>query len=328
MRNCSAPFNQLFLHSSGDVYPCCFLSNNEEMKIGDYTKSTLKDIFISSKLKSLQSDFIQGKSNKHCSHMQVSYVCDKQQHRIFDEDFKINRLDIMLDSFCNLECIMCTNIYDKTGGFQSPFFWENNDDTFKNLKEIEVIGGEPFISPLLSKIIDKVTSINSQCKWRITTNLNYKFNAKILNTIQNVNFEVFSVSLDSLNKFTFETIRKNSDFSLIMSNLESLKTIRKDLNINMVVQKLNFKEVFDFLHFTKKNNFKFCPIFLTFPLEHSLLNQSESEEKESLLYLITENTKYKSYEILMVIKSFYDLSKFKHDPLVKMKYFEMLDKFK
>ena len=86
-----------------------------------------------------------------CHYNQNLYVCHKflPDHPDKELDTTINippRLDFMIDSYCNLKCTMCTNVLEERGGFDDPEFWVNFEESvLPNLKEIEIIGGEPLI---------------------------------------------------------------------------------------------------------------------------------------------------------------------------------------
>src|SRR5690606_29175014 len=223
MTTCLAPFNQLYIHSSGEVYPCNFLQNNPLFKLGHIQEKSLKQIWESEEIKSFRKSHLENLPSR-CKSNQETFFCHKTNLRPnFDlESIKLRRLDIMLDSRCNLACIMCTNIFDKTGGLRGDFFWESNHDIFSQLDELELVGGEPVISPYFNRFVKFVTSINSHCSWLITTNAHYPLTNEILNNFNKIKLNSLSISLDSLEKDIFEKIRKKSNFDLVMNNINIL----------------------------------------------------------------------------------------------------------
>lgn len=234
----------------------------------------------------------------------------------------------MLDSFCNLQCIMCTNIYDESGGFNDAFFWTKNEETFRHLKEIELVGGEPLISPHFFRLTQQVLSLNPQCKWRFTTNANYKISEKLIKTLERLNLSVVSISLDSLKKEIFEKIRKKSSFDLVISNIEKFKEIFPKLHINMVVQMDNIHEVPNMYSFTKQNGFLFYPILLMAPVTYSVLSWPTEKLQLVLKELLNKNQNLKSMEILILIKKILHSSGLIKNPDLQMIYLEQLSVFR
>lgn len=322
MRECSAAFNQLYLHSSGKVYPCSFLQNDPSYVLGDLTVQTLDEIWNSDKTKNFQKNHLNFKENSTCSKNQKNFLCDKIYHRPFyqNEDRKMKRIDVMLDSFCNLTCIMCTNIYDETGGFKQPFFWEHNDELLKTLIEVELVGGEPLISPYFFKLVNKVLAVNPQCQWKITTNANFPLTPKLKENLLKMNLTNFSISLDSLKKDVFQQIRQGSDHDLVMNNVQKFKEDICNFCINMVVQKLNYQEVFEMYRWTKQRGLRFFPILLTDPREHSLLNIPIIDQQYIASNMIAENSIVKSKEIFLLIRTFIYSTSLKDDKSILQSY--------
>lgn len=326
MRECAAVFNQLYLHSSGKVYPCSFLQNDPRYQLGDLTTQTLDDIWESKKVKDFKENHLKFNENSSCGNNQKKFLCDKIYTRPFynNRDDKLKRIDVMLDSFCNLTCIMCTNIYDETGGFKKSFFWENNDDLLKSLVEVELVGGEPLISPYFLKLVNKVLAVNPQCVWRVTTNANYPITPKLKETLGLLNFATFAVSLDSLQKNVFEMIRKDANHELVMENIPRLSKNTNSFCINMVIQKLNHSEIFEMYEWTQKNGYKFFPILLTDPVTHSILSLTKEEVESIALHFINRNKIIKSKEIFFLIRSLIQSSHLKNNIDILMSYQEHL----
>lgn len=304
MSMCAAPFNQLYLHSSGKVYPCSFLQNDPKYIMGDLTNQTITEIWNSIELKKFRDNHVNEDQSLRCFHNQKKYLCDKLNNRSFYNNFdkSLKRIDIMLDSFCNLVCVMCTNIYDETGGFKKQFFWDNNDVEISKLTEIELVGGEPLISPYFYKLVDKTIAQNQKCQWKITTNANYPITTKLKKALEKLNFTTFAISLDSLKKDVFEQIRQKSSHELVMSNITTYQSFIKSIHINMVVQTLNHDEVFEMYHWAQERGFKFYPILLTYPELHSLLTLPLEQLKDIVLRYIQDNQKVRSIEIFFLIK--------------------------
>jgi MoaA/NifB/PqqE/SkfB family radical SAM enzyme len=279
------------------------VQNNSSYVLGNIQKNSLHEIWLSEASQKLREKHM-GQIPSTCSANQEKFICHRVGLRknYGTAPLKLKRLDLMLDSACNLTCIMCTNIYDKTGGFKSSFFWENNKDVFKQIEEIELVGGEPLISPHYFKLVSLVTPLNQNIDWRITTNAHFPLTPTLQESFQAINLKSISVSLDSLRPEVFQTIRQRSDFSLTFDNIFKLGKIIPKVQVNMVVQSLNCDEVVSMFKWTRENKFSFYPILLTYPTTYSLLSRSQEVNKKWLLDLISQNEAIQSAELFFLIK--------------------------
>lgn len=326
MGHCPLSSNQLYIHSSGEVYTCSFLQNKPEHILGHIGKQSLREIWNSKP----RSDFAQTHSSDNlmdfCKKYQADYSCHKTGNRTyFNKDGTLKRLDIMLDSACNLKCIMCTNIYDRTGGLKDNYFWENNDDTFKSIQEIELVGGEPVISPYFFKIIDQVYKLNPDCRWFMTTNAHYDLTSEIIERLQKAKFDSISISLDSLKKDVFEKIRVRSHFEKVYQNIFRLKKILPRVQINTVIQLDNYEELISLYEWCQKEEFHFYPILLQYPDTFSLKHLDSHLKKNWIIEVMQKNESFKSPELVFFVKKLLAIDPIRNDPEVRMNYLRQLE---
>ncbi len=303
MSKCLVPFNQLYLHSSGDVYPCAFVQNNPEFVLGNIQKESLTQIWNGSKANELREKH-DGTLPGTCAHNQSTFLCDKTSLRthFHPSDLKLRRLDVMLDSACNLTCVMCTNIYDKNGGFKEKFFWENNDDIFSSITEVELVGGEPLISPYFFRMVDRVSALNPKCEWRVTTNAHFPVTDAIIKSFEKMHMNRISISLDSLKPEVFEKIRQRSQFKIVHDNIFLINKLIPEVQINMVIQDSNYHEIMDMVKWTRKHGFLLHTILLIHPDKHSISQLPRAETRKWLLDTMAANEIIQDHEVFFVIK--------------------------
>jgi radical SAM protein with 4Fe4S-binding SPASM domain len=325
MSTCLVPFNQLYVHSSGEVYPCSFVQNNPDFILGHIQEQALLDIWQGERAEKLRRDH-QGQLPLACDQNQTNFSCHKTslRHHFNYSASTIKRLDVMLDSACNLTCIMCTNIYDRTGGLRGDFFWTNNDETFAQLEELELVGGEPLISPHFERLTERVSKLNKHCQWRITTNANYQLTNRLITNLQMINLPSLTISLDSLEETVFQQIRLRSNYKLVRENIKQLGSLIPQLQINMVVQQLNADEVVAMYEWAKDQEFHFYPILLLYPVAHSLLQRPLSENKHWLLGLMQKNELLESKELFFLIKKAFQHLGLNRDPEIVENYYQQL----
>lgn len=326
MSHCPLTQNQLYVHSSGEVYACSFLQNKPEHILGHIAKNSLKEIWEGSRRKQLVQKHQEGSLPDYCKIHQEKFLCHKIGNQYyFDTLDTPKRLDIMLDSACNLKCIMCTNIYDRTGGLKEDFFWNNNDDFLSQIQEIELVGGEPLISPYFPRLVEKVKRINPKCRWFATTNAHYELTHQMIELFKEVNFDSLSISVDSLKKETFEKIRVRSQFEKVMNNILLIKKLVRSLQINTVIQLDNYQELVDIYKWSKENELRFYPILLQYPDQYSLQYLDLNIKKDWILKLMEDNLTLKSKDLFFFIKKFISLDPVKSHTEVKLNYLRQLE---
>lgn len=314
MSTCLVPFNQLYIHSSGDVYPCSFVQNNPDFVLGNIQQESLANIWNGEKTRALREKHL-GVLPGACERNQSTFLCNKTSVRPHwnPSDLKLRRLDVMLDSACNLTCVMCTNIYDKNGGFKGQYFWENNDEIFSTLTEVELVGGEPLISPYFYRIVDRISPLNPKCEWRLTTNAHYPITDDLVKALTKMHMNRISISLDSLRPEVFEKIRQRSQFQVVYDNIFRFKKLIPQVQINMVVQDSNYHELMDMVKWTQDQGFHFHPILLVHPEKHSISQLSRQEMRNWIVETMARNEILRDREVVFFIKKAMNLFHFQKD---------------
>lgn len=221
---CVTPFVNFVGRPSGDINLCCLLPDHV---IGNINKKNLLEIWNSDKAKMLRREFLTGKVET-CHSNILARGCNRWDDSL-KEHVELNetqskppiKIDLRLNGMCNLECIMCDVWAEDNGVYNQDNFWEHAEEkVFPYIKEIKVLGGEPFIQRDFFKLVDRVTSINPECSWSIWTNAAWLFSSfhqRLLDHIDNI--KMLTISLDSPVKETFEYIRKKADFSIVMKTV-------------------------------------------------------------------------------------------------------------
>ena len=153
-------------------------------------------------------------------------------------------LQIETTSRCNAECIMCSHYFSDN---KDASCLENNTldhiaDAIELSHTISLNGmGEPFVSPAVSDQIDFYANLGN----KVVTNTNLSvMNERLLEQI-NSHFEWLEISCDGATKETYESIRKNLKFDVILKNLMLLKVkcpnVRK--HIATVIMRQNVHEM-------------------------------------------------------------------------------------
>lgn len=305
---CNAPFKSLRFSQSGNVLACCF---NRGFSLGKYPENSLHDIWFGDKVSNLR---------KYIDHNDLTLGCNECSRRIQNKyfalsgayqydylsDYPKNKYPTMLDfeisNTCNLECVMCLG--ENSSSIRSnrdhlPACQQHYDENFVEqlkefipyLNEARFSGGEPFLIPLYYKIWEMISEMNPNTRISILTNATI-LNDKIINLLSKGNYNV-SVSFDSLNKDTYEKIRKNADFNTALKNLEYFQTYSKNnnivFNLNVCPMRYNWAEIPSIVRYCNEKEISLIMHTVTFPPSESLWALGSSKLKEILSILEKEN---------------------------------------
>ena len=81
---------------------------------------------------------------------------------------------------CNMQCPSC-NVWKLPNGLytEENFWGPARHELFPQLRQIEMLSGEPFIQTDTFKLMDEMLAINPACEWNITTNMFWNLTPKI-----------------------------------------------------------------------------------------------------------------------------------------------------
>ena len=229
---CHAPFSNMYFNVLGQAAPC-WLTFFDPPR---YPEHSVRDLWFGQYFENIR------KSVREKDLSQACKVCERNiQNRLFMNPlaraYDIDRpltnypsiMEFELSNFCNLECVMCSGHLSSTvrknrDGLpprQSPYddaFVEQLEEFIPHLKEARVNGGEPFLQDLCYKLWDKISKINDDVEITVATN-GTVWTPKVQKVLEGGKFRV-NLSLDGFSKETYESIRVNSNFERVMSNIE------------------------------------------------------------------------------------------------------------
>ena len=230
---CFSPFNSLLFESDGSVFPCC---HNYKYYYGSYPMDSIDKIWNGQKMQKFRKAIKKGDLSNGCDvcRFDIDSGCFDTVQSIMFDNFPVNQngfpsmLDFKLDNTCNLECIMCDGMHsgsirrnrENRSKLVSPYdeaFLEQLDKFIPYLHTARFSGGEPFLIDIYYRIWERIIDLNPGCILRVQTNGSI-LNDRIKDLLERGNFEL-NLSIDSFNKETYLSIRKNSDFEKAMENI-------------------------------------------------------------------------------------------------------------
>lgn len=302
---CFAPEKSLRFNHSGHVLACCFNRGNI---LGTFPEQSIESIWFGHKRKQLNNalknnDFSLGcqscKKEIECGNREASGVSqyDYLKNQIAYQDFP-TMMDFELGSTCNFECIMCSGEYSSAirvnREMKKPYFspYEEHKELFTeqlvpfipHLKEMRFIGGEPFLMKVNYEIWDKVLEINPTIIINVLTNGSI-LNKRVESILKKGNFKI-SISIDSLNKATYETIRKNGNFDQVLEHIDFFHQLMIEknhtMNFNLCAMRQNWSEIPDYFSYCNTRDIQVVLHTVKFP-NHCALWSLPSDELKNII---------------------------------------------
>lgn len=245
---CGRPSDTLLIDKQGYCY-ACECQSWLPVPIGNLYKNNLEDILDSERLKKLQASVADG-SFRYCNDQQCSYIKDRN---IPSQDSRFI-LRLAIDDSCNLSCPSCRikNIFLGKGKMLEmrmvladkilQYLINRKGPIRLHLGS----DGDPFAS-LVYRYILRNTRKLKNINYTITTNglLINKMYQRLPELFDRL--ETLNMSVDGATPQTYESLRRNASWPVLLKNLEFVKKIKTKYNfefiIHMVVQNKNYHEM-------------------------------------------------------------------------------------
>jgi len=292
---CHAPSKSMLFIQSGLVMPCHY---NRGYSIGNVKEESIHQIWFGDK----RSRLI-----KSINHNDLSVGCFSCYNSILNNsyyftgaakyDFFSNKknkypemLDFQISNTCNLQCSMCSGEYSssiRTKREKKPSYDNAYNDTFIEqiieflpyLKSASFTGGEPFLIKQYYKIWDLISVQKNKIDVYISTN-GTVYNNIVKNYLDKINFN-FTISIDSIIKETYESIRINSTLDNVLKNIEIFNNYCKSHNTKLYVKcclmKKNILEIPEYFKFWNLKDIEIVTKFVWFPPFASIRELSKTE---------------------------------------------------
>ncbi len=268
---CNAPFSNMYFNSWGNA-GACWLTLDHAPR---YPDLSLKEIWFGEFFANLRKD-IQYLNLKNgclvCKKRIQDGVFPQVLARAYDIPFpNIEFPQIMefeLSNLCNLACIMCKGTLsskirkdrEQLEPMSSPYdenFVEQLKEFLPHLKEARFNGGEPFLQKICWKVWEAIAEINPDILITVATN-GTLLNEKSKEMLEKCRFRI-NVSLDSLDKNTYERIRIGASFETVLTNLNWYKDYcrRKGTILSVMVNpmRMNYQEMPDYVRWCTKRGY-------------------------------------------------------------------------
>jgi sulfatase maturation enzyme AslB (radical SAM superfamily) len=274
---CLRPFTNLTVHRDGNCYTCC-QSWTIAGTVGKLSKeNTIMDIWNNQKIQAIRKAIINDNLYKVCdmrgcpTALRNEMINLKSYNKKFPKNEEIVTqimngntrlftapvvLTINSSNKCNLNCIMCRSNH-KTSKNDEEFDKNIYSKIIPNLlpqtKRIILCGnGEVFFNANSRKFLQQFDpSKYPDLKFNLLPN-GTLLTPALWETISHNKYETIHISIDAAVKATYEKIRKNGNWDVLIKNLEFIGKLKeqgifRDFRISFVVMKSNYKEMKKFV---------------------------------------------------------------------------------
>jgi radical SAM protein with 4Fe4S-binding SPASM domain len=264
---CVAPYNNMYFTTEGNVAPCWLLVGHLE-KWGP--NRSIRDIWFGEHFTQYRENLKNGVFNSECRVCKQKIEADTWPLAMAYDGFPVREypscLELELSNQCNLECVMCegrlssgirknrdklpplSNVYDDS-------FVEQLKEFIPHLEELRFNGGEPFAQKIVYDICMLVADLKPSLRINIATN-GTVYNKQVRTILDRCNVHL-NISIDSLDKQNYESIRINGDFDVLMENFKIFNQYCKDndrgLSVMVNPMRNNWWEMSKFVEFTIEN---------------------------------------------------------------------------
>jgi len=271
------------VYKDGEIRICCF---NTALSIGHYPLQSLEEIWFGEKRKNITDSFLKGNYPLSCSH------CLKESLDTNSPDSKVKNIgafglpdsksypahiDFMLDDTCNLDCVMCSRVASSSStnidsGLKNKITYDASfkkqiQPFLKQGKFFAFSGGEPFLIPLYAEMWEMIHQYNPAATIYIQTNATV-LNDRVKQQLEKYRPEL-SLSIDSLNKETYEQIRRGASFGTVSENLKFFlsyaRKYNKKLSLRITPSVLNVYEIPEIVHYCNTHSVFFALSILEHP---------------------------------------------------------------
>lgn len=293
---CVAPFNNMYFTTEGNVAPCWLLVGHLD-KWGP--SRSIKDIWFGEKFIKYRNNLINGVFESKCRVCKQKIEADTWPLALAYDGFSVKEyptcLELELSNQCNLECIMCEGrlssgirknreklppmpmIYDES-------FVEQLREFIPHLEELRFNGGEPFAQKIVHDICMLVAELKPELRINIATN-GTVYNKQVQSIMDKCNLHL-NISIDSLDKKNYESIRVNGDFDVLMENFDIFNKYCKenDRSLSVMVNPMrnNWWEMSEFVKFTNEHKVNLWYNTIHHPEHLGIWNLSSLELKNIL----------------------------------------------
>jgi MoaA/NifB/PqqE/SkfB family radical SAM enzyme len=302
---CHAPTTSMYFGRDGFVTACCYSRVNP---LGHWPSQSVTEVWFGDKIKKMRGELqrnILPMGCETCADQLFAHNFKGLLAGNFDSEVVApadgpltkfasifrkpkqepypTQMEFELSNKCNLECAMCSGLFSSSiranrenkaplPQIYNSEFVEQLKEFIPHLKQAKFLGGEPFLIDIYYEIWELFIQSNPSCQIVITTNGSV-FTNKVQRVLEHLNCQIV-VSLDSVQKATYESIRVNATMERTLDHVEKFMALNrqrsKPLSIAVCPIQKNWREIPGIVDFANSRGIAMFFNTVTFPQTESL----------------------------------------------------------
>lgn len=297
---CRAPFTSMYLDQHGSVRACC---QNTEHPLGNVTEMRLRDIWDGEQGRILRDAMLAQDLDHGCAFCKWQ-VAEGNDELVFARTFDHlqaestaprwpKQLELSMSNACNLQCVMCNGDWsssiraNREGRPPLPQVYDEQffDDLRPFLEHIEVVkilGGEPFLGKESLRVMEMLVEMGSTAEVHVTTN-GTQWSPRVERILEKLPM-VIIVSLDGVEKQSYESIRIGADLDVVLGHIERFRTYAQKhgtaVNLAHCLMTSNWRQFPDFLRYAEERQLRTYVNTVTYPNSLSLFHMPPARLRE------------------------------------------------
>ena len=345
--HCIYPWINLMIDNVGNIAPCCVFGE----RISNINDSSIVDVYQGTFLKNLRKDFLDGKYPTACSTcwkneaVGIPSMRQRAKHKFREIYYKIdyeeedhNNLqifDLKIGNSCNLACKICnpessskiaeaahksgmlstvefTHLKKSVAWADSTQFWGQLLTAIKNLKYLDLYGGEPLMSKMHFDFLRKLIDLDVAKNIKIDYNTNATvYSEKFFDIWQHFKEVKLSFSIDDIEE-RFEQQRCGADWGSVCENIKKYNARKSDKFITEVFPTINAQNVLyipELLEWAAVQEFDSVSFNILYsPIEYNITSVS-IERKQEIIKKLSKHNNHPIYSsIVMLLKNSIDVA--------------------
>ncbi|HET6923114.1 MAG TPA: radical SAM protein [Anaeromyxobacteraceae bacterium] len=316
---CTAPTINLHFSQMGVVTACCF---NRRQVLGVYPRNSVAEIWHGQPIRELREALARYDLGAGCEKCQQQLEARDfgGSHAVFYTVYARMlaekraqwgtaagdaaagplpmRLEFNVHNSCNLQCVMCHGLASsaiRTQREALPAMANPYDEAFADqlepflpsVVEADFMGGEPFLVPVYRMLWERIARRNPRLQVCILTNGTI-LDERIQETLERINCWIH-VSIDSIDKENYESIRRGASFDRVMENCRWFQDLMRRRGLTFLWRlcpmRLNWREIPQVLLHCNRNDIELMYNQLDSPLGLSLHTLPPSELRSVISHL-------------------------------------------
>ena len=246
---CALAYHGVCVNQDGTLDPCCQYTNPFLYKRLPFTEFEEFDRTVR---QAMRDDFAAGRQHEGCQKCYQEEAAGWTTLRNFANNWypevgsQIYHVELRLGNYCNLKCIMCSpgssssisverqqhaEKFSSIGIYpyvpEMPHYWETteffqfSDDFLSHIQRINITGGEPFMIPEVTAMLDRLMPLKQTIALSFNTNMTL-LGEKLLTRLKEFTNLEICISLEGIGEMN-NYLRYPSQWTTIDANIQKVK---------------------------------------------------------------------------------------------------------